>query len=179
MDFEKLWPDLEWVIDELKDGMSFFEGYVTSIAPNRIAAGVSKIDETAVRCDYHQHLWSSDVVQADQVQEYSPEEYERRFREEQIVLFCVDYEKKITGNTFNFKLVIEENDAPSSTSLEILCYGEAVLNSSSPKAAIEKVIPECCDLCELFEGDALFIGPDTIHYPRSKDDKLQEWTRIK
>ena len=126
--------------------------------------------------------WSNDTSEAEWEKEYAPSQYVEFFYTNKIVFLFFDYELETDSIVLNQRLMFEKDSA--STSLEIICYREPILGSANPKAAVETAISEFRRLKHVFDGDALFIGPDGGDLPDSyrvrvpNDGIEHEWLRI-
>jgi hypothetical protein len=177
LDFEIIWSKFDWVIDDMKDGMCFFEGYIPSIDQSCLDSKLSEIAKVSQSYNLGTSVWSDSATEAEWEKEYSIPESIDHFRKGKIVLLHFNYEKKINKAILNFKLIFEKSNE-AVTALDIICYREPILRNIDPKGAIEKSINELCLLKRLFHGDSLFIGPDNLNYPKNKDDIPKEWLKI-
>ena len=87
-----------------------------------------------------------------------------------------DYSFRTAGLLLTQKLIIEPR--LEGMTVEIICYRDAILDSEDPKHAIGTALREFLYLKELFKGRALFIGPDTLRYPKIEEVSTEEWLRI-
>lgn len=177
MNFEQIWSEFKWVIDEMKDGMCFFEGYIPSIGQEDLGKKLRKLIGASITCTFMDSVWSNDTTESDWEKEHTPSEYIEFFTSDKILILHLNYEKKTDDIVINLKLIFEKENGLLKT-LEIICYRESILGSNNPEKAVEIVINELRYLNQLFKGDSLFIGPDTLNYPKNKNENLKEWLRI-
>ncbi len=177
MNFEQIWPEFKWVIDEMKDGMCFFEGYIPTIGQEDLSKKLQKLIDASVTYTFMYSVWSNDTTESEWEKEYTLSEYIGFFSINKILLLHFNFEKKIDDIVINLKLIFEKENGILKT-LEIICYREPILGSGNPKKAVEVAINELRYLRQLFEGDSLFIGPDTLNYPKNKNEHLKEWLKI-
>ena len=175
-DFDTIWRKFDWVIDEMKNGMCFFEGYIPIVGASDLNQPLSIIKESSRSYDYSCSIWANDTSEEDWEQTYEASEYIGFFTEGRIVVLHFNYEYEVDGIMLNQKLMFDRN--PMATSLEIICYREAILESGSPKDTVATAISEFRRLKRLFQGDSLFIGPDTLDYPKSSNDYPGHWLKI-
>ena len=176
MTFEQIWLNFSWIIDEMKDGMCFFEGYIPSVETEDLQPRLSELINNSQSWSSLYSVWSNNTTKSDWERKYTISEYLEFFRAGKIILLHFDYERKTEGLSIHQKLIFEK--CGEILTLEIICYREAILESAYPKDALEKSISELRYIKKLFNGDSLFIGPDTLNYPKNKDDNPKEWLRI-
>ncbi len=167
---------IELLIDDIKDGACFFEGYIPSIDKDDLNGKLLQLMGESIRHTFIFSVWSDDSTEAEWEQEYPLSKYIDYFNTKKILILHYSYEKIIQGISFNIKLMFE--DLSESRTCEIICYSEPILESNNPPEAIKIAIGELRHLRSVFEGDSLFIGHATLNYPKTKDDDLREWLRI-
>ena len=168
MNFADIWSQFDWVIEDMKADMRFFGGYIPSISQTNLRSPFYKLISRAGVYNFTSSVWSNDTSKDDRENEYTPSQYVQLFQISRIVHLHFYYELETDNIVVNQKLMFKTSKG--TTSLKILCYREPILESGSPKEAVHAAISEFRYLKELFGGDALFIGADTL-YP-------DDWLRI-
>ncbi len=176
MNFNSIWSQFNWVIDKMKEGMCFFEGYIPGIGQDDLLFSLSELIRRTRIQSFKSSVWSNDISEAEREKEYTPSQYVELFHTNKIVLLGFYYELETDIVVINQKLMFEKTKA--ATALEIICYREPILGSNNPKEAVRSAIREFQHLNHLFKGNALFIGPDTLSYPTSSTEYPNEWLRI-
>jgi hypothetical protein len=171
--FENIWRDFEWVLNDMRDGMVFLEGYLLKIKTEDLINHLRSIDKAINPESFQNPTWANKTTEKDWNKIYSPEEYVRLFKNGDILTLHFNYKKKIESDTLEIKLMF------AGAHLEVVCYRDPILNSANPKQAIKAFIIHCEQLLSLFEGDSLFIGPDTLSYPDNAQNYPKEWIKIK
>lgn len=175
--FDEIWPWFGPVMEEMKyEGMCFFEGYIPSIAERALLSPLSELEGRAKYCNCIMSTWSNETTELDWNKVYDLAEYVDFFSSGRILRLHFDYEVRSGGTNLSQKLMFDKDDR--ATSLEIICYREPILSSPNPRQAVADAVSEICNLKRLFAGDALFLGPDTLDYPKSATDNPKEWLRI-
>ena len=85
----------------------------------------------------------------------------------------VDYLMACSGYEFAIKLIIEPD-----ANLEVIIYRENFLPRNETQERFEVTCYHLKYLHRLFHGPALFIGPDTLNYPKWPDVVPDEWQRL-
>ena len=180
MRFDEIWPRFSWVIEEMRNGMCFFEGYVPSLGGSGLLDPLSKLMERADSHTFRMSTWSNETAASDWSRQYSVGEYVEFFESGGIHTLNFDYEVLASRTPLVLKLLFnrDRSGGQSEVALEIVCYRDTLLSSPEPKQAIADAIAEFRALKFLFCGDALFLGPDTLDRPRSATDFSPEWLRI-
>lgn len=173
MEFDEIWPLFDWVLDEMRSGMGFFEGYLPTIRSDLLPPLTTLIDRSQSH-DFTTSTWSNDTTETGGNTDYSVPEFIEFFRSGDIVMLDFDY--TVQTRALELRLMFEKDD--TGTALEIICYREPILGSDNPKEAVATAISEFRYLRRLFQGDALFIGPDTLDYPESATEYPKVWLRI-
>jgi hypothetical protein len=176
LSFGDIWPQFDWVLEEMRSGMAFFEGYVTSIDHVQLLPGINELIGLASFHGFDSTVWANGTDSSVMKKDYTPDEYVRFFHEEIIVCLSFYYERKVPALELEQKLNFDLG--PPSTTMDMICFRDQFLESADPKAAVEAAIGEFRFLKQLFKGDALFIGPDTLDYPTSADNYSNAWLRI-
>lgn len=173
--FEEVWTQFQWVLAEMRGGMGFFEGYVPSVRPDGLLealSGVARLSSEAFAGSVWSNQASSAVVEGHR----SPVQWVEHFRGGGITTLHFDYVAERGGADLSLKLMLDSE--AGATSLEVVCYREGILESGDPKGAVRAAIEEFMRLREVFRGDALFIGPETLNRPRGAEDVPGEWLRV-
>jgi len=176
MKFDEIWPHFSWVIEEMRDGMGFFEGYITSIGENNLLVPLSKLIWRARSHSFTSSAWSDETTEADRERDYDAADYVAFFDSGRIAMLDFEYEFRAGNADLDQKLMFDRDEA--GTALEIICFRDAILSSPEPKQVIADAISEFRHLKHLFQGDALFLGPDTLDYPQSATDYPRAWLKI-
>ena len=108
--------------------------------------------------------------------DWSARQYVDFFRSGRITTLCLSYRLVTDHITLEQMLMFDRDDV--STTLEIICYREPILESRDPKEAIRTAIQGFRQLKSLFEGDALFVGPDNLDYPTSSTEYPAHWLKV-
>ncbi|NNE84815.1 MAG: hypothetical protein HKN28_12690 [Alphaproteobacteria bacterium] len=135
--------------------------------------------ELGERANWHSltaAIWSDETTESDWNKNYELAEYVAFFDSRKVVMLHFDYEIRVGNTNLSQRLMIEKFHRE--TALEIICYREPILSASNPKQAISDAVSEFRNLKRLFQGDALFLGPDTLNYPKSPTDYPKEWLKI-
>lgn len=167
LSFGQIWPQFEWVIEDMRDGMCFFEGYVPSVDQSRLLQSFSDVASPSPEA-FASSVWSNESTEADWAKCTTRSEFVQLFRAGSIVLLQFDYAPQVEDFDLNLRLILEPDT--TKTSLEIICYREPILESARPREAVGAGIVEFRRLRDAFHGDALLIGPDTVNYPRTAND---------
>lgn len=176
MNFNSIWPRFKWVIDELKEGMCFFEGYIPTISEDELLSPLSNLISRARNHSFKSSVWSNDTSESDWEKEYSHSQYVESFYSNKIHMLHFDYELETDAIVLSHRLIFERDDV--NTALEIICYRGPILESIDPKESVKTAICEFQFLKNLFKGNALFIGPDTLDYPSSSTEYPDLWIKI-
>lgn len=177
MDFDDIWPHFSWVLDDMRDhGMVFFEGYIPILGQRELSAPLAALVDRAVSHTFMRSTWSNEADVSLWNQDHDTATYLSFFESRQILTLHFDYEACIGRTPLVLKLMFDRDD--SRTALEIICYRDAILASSDPKQAVADAIAEFRNLKQLFRGDALLLGPDTVDVPTSATEFPQVWLRI-
>ncbi|MCO6045847.1 hypothetical protein NG895_18260 [Aeoliella sp. ICT_H6.2] len=169
---EQAWTDFAWMFDEMfNQGMCFFEGYIPAIGPESLESSLAQLTDSELDCS--NSVWGDNTTEADWHRTYSLSEYISLFSSGRIQMLHVDYRVSFSGYTFTLKLMFER-----SGNLEIIFYRENLL----PRAETHTRFVAACQyfrhLHSLFQGAALFIGPDTLNYTVWPDSVPREWQRL-
>jgi hypothetical protein len=182
MDFDLIWPRFCWVLDDMRNGMAFFEGYVPILGETDLLGPLRKLIKRAENHTFRTSIWSSEATASDWDKEYSDDDYVAFFESGRIYTLHFDYEVRV-GNTPLFLKLLFDRDKREvgkepEVALEIVCYRETILAAPDTKRAIFDAVSELCTLKQLFHGDALFLGPDTFERPASRTSYSKDWLRI-
>ena len=176
MEFDEIWPRFSYVIDEMKDGMCFFEGYVPSVGDRNLLPLLSYVFEHANSHRVGHCVWSDDATDEEMAKGCDATSCVDLFDSGRVVLMSFNYEVQAGNTQLRHRLFFEKID--SRIPLEILCDRGPILSSPDPRAAVAEAVSEFRRLKRMFKGDALFVGPDTVQYPESADDYPSCWLRI-
>ena len=176
MEFDDIWTRFSHVIDEMKDGMCFFEGYVPSVGDHNLLPPLLGVFEGA---DIHRvgHcVWADDAADQKMADGNDMASCVDQFLAGRVPLLGFDYEFHTGRTKLQHRLFFEKID--TRIPLEVLCDRGPILSSPDPRSAVADAISEFRRIKHLFQGDALFIGPDTVQYPESADDYPSCWLRV-
>lgn len=176
MDFDEIWSQFSWVLEDMRNGMAFFEGYIPTLDENDLLASLQELIDRAEGHSFRSSTWSSDTTASDWDGEYSDAQYVAFFSSGRIYTLHFDYEVKVGGTPLSLKLMFDRHGRK--VALEIVCYRDTILASPNPKRAIADAIAELRTLKQLFRGDALMLGPDTLERPASAIGYSKDWLRI-
>lgn len=175
-DFDDIWSRFEWVIQDMNEGMSLFEGYIPAITQADLLPALLDLTRRMSDFSFAASVWADDASESERIMAHTPSDCVELFRSRKIVCLHCDYEVALNNVALAFKLIFEPND--EATSLEIICYRDAILRSDDPKTAVHIAIDEFRNLNARFGGNALFIGPDTVEYPSIEPEHHGAWLRI-
>ncbi len=176
MSHDEIWMEFEWVIEELRQGMSFFEGLVPCISTDNLLETMSNLSSRVQDFSLESSVWNDETPESIYTRRHDLRTYIDYFFSRQILLLNFDYELPRNDITLNHKLIIEPIDV--GTRLEIICYREPILKSKNVREATFTAIEEFRYLRSIFEGDKLFIGPDILDYPTSDTEEHDLWLRV-
>lgn len=174
--FDDIWEEFNYIIEEMQDGMCFFEGYILDNSRSNLRKSLLKLNNLSNGMDFVYSNWANDTTEEDWNKIYSVEEYIHFFENDKITMLCPEYEIALKDITLHFKLMI--GNWGEELNIEIICYRASILDSKNPKLAVKSAIEEFCKLKEIFEGKALFVGPDTLDYPIDDKNYPKEWIKI-
>lgn len=176
VNFDDIWPQFNWVIEEMQDGMSLFEGYIPTIDQDELLDSLLEMIRRTRVHSLKSSIWSNDATDNEMKREYTPAQYVELFRANRIICLHFIYEMEADSITLEQMLMFEKDDL--GIVLEIICYREPILGSDNYREAVSEAISEFRYLKQLFGGEALFIGPDTSSYPKSNTECPEEWLKI-
>ena len=173
--FEKIWEEFSYVIEEMRDGMGFIEGFILDVAEERLDAAIHTLCSAPMNAQLSA-TWSNEPRKADWDKKYSPAEYLRLFQAGKIVTLKPQLNTVRDGIPLEMMLMIEKWD--DQIIIEIICYRETILSNTNPKIAVRAAVLEFAELRRQFGGSALFIGPDNLDYPKDADTYPPHWIKI-
>ena len=176
MDFELIWPRFAWVLDEMRNGMAFFEGYVPVLGQPDLLSPLRKLIERAESHTFRTSIWSSETTESDWAPEHGAVDYVDFFESGRIHTLHFDYEVRAGATPLSLRLLFDKDG--DKVAMEVVCYRETILAAPDPRQAVSDAISEFGLLKRLFHGDALFFGPDTLDLPQSAEVYSREWLRI-
>ena len=169
---EQAWTDSDWIIEDMFDnGMCFFEGYVPAVDLESLNSTLPKLTDTPIDCQYS--TWSNDTDESDWNRTYALSDYVTFFRNGRIVLLHADYTATVAGFDFTLKLMFEPD-----ANLEIIFYRDNLLPRTETRARFTAACHYLRHLHGAFNGEALFLGPDTLNYPVWPNVVPKEWQRL-
>lgn len=169
---EQAWTDSAWMIDDMfNHGMCFFECYIPAIALESLESSLNELTDSGLDCS--NSVWGEDTAEADWHRTYSLVEYVSFFRSGRIHLLHADYNVNFAGYTFTLKLMFEREG-----NLEIIFYRENLLPRAETHARFVAACQYFRRLHSLFQGAALFIGPDGLDYPDWPHSAPPQWFRL-
>ncbi len=174
--FDDIWQEFSYIIEEMQDGMCFFEGYILDNSQSNFRDSLLKLSNLSKGMSFDYSSWANDTTEEDWNKIYSIEEYIHFFDNGKITTLCPEYQMVLKDITLHFKLLID--NWRERLNIEIICYRAPILDSTNPKLAVKTAIEEFWKLKELFEGKALFVGPDTLDYPINDKIYPEEWIKI-
>lgn len=175
-EFSDIWNDFEYVVEDMRNGMCFFEGYIMNVSEKRIEDGIKSLCCAPFNATLQLSTWSNESTEEEWQKSYTTEEYLEFYRVDKIVSLQPEYLTRQNGFELHLKLMIEKWE--NFTVAEIICYRETILESAAPKRAINAAIIEFVRLKKLFGGSSLFIGPDTLNYPEDDETYPKEWIKV-
>ncbi len=175
-DFKNIWKNFEYVIDEMRTGMGFFEGFILNVSEEKIEAGIRSLCSSPFNAKLELSTWSNESTKEEWEKSYKTEQYLEFYRVDKIITLQPEYLTYQNGFELHLKLMIQKWEA--FTVAEIICYRDPILDSIDPKRAVNAAINEFIRLKDLFEGSSLFIGPDTLNYPENDETYPEEWIKI-
>jgi hypothetical protein len=175
-EFKNIWNKFEHVIDEMRTGMGFFEGFILNVSEEKIEAGIRSLCSAPFNAKLELSTWSNESTKEEWGKSYKTEEYLEFYRRKKIITLQPEYLTYQNDFELHLKLMIEKWEA--FTVVEIICYRDQILDSIDPKRAVKAAINEFIRLKNLFEGTSLFIGPDTLNYPENDETYPEEWIKI-
>lgn len=175
-DFEDIWKRFGYIIDEMRAGMAFFEGFILNVSEKKIEAGIQSLCSSPFNATLELSTWSNESTKEEWEKSYKTKEYLDLYRADKIITLQPEYLTCQNGLELHFKLMIEKWE--EFTVAEIICYRDPILDSIDPKRAVKTAINEFIRLRDLFEGSSLFIGPDTLNYPEDDETYPEEWIKI-
>ena len=175
-DFEIIWEKFEYIIEEMLDGLAFFEGYLLNLSPEKLDSAILSLSSHPLNATFDFSIWSNESTKEEWEKSYTPEEYIEFFKSQKIILLQTEYLTFQNEFELHLKLIIEE--WKDNLIAEIICYRTPILSSHNPKYAIKAAITEFIRLKDLFGGGSLFIGPDTLKYPENNETYPSEWIKI-
>ena len=97
--------------------------------------------------------------------------------EEDILSMTIhSHQKEGDERCYTYRLMSEKTDA--GFSVEIICDCEPILASVDRHGSMVEAITEFYEIFSLLKGDALFLGPDNLDYPKSVNDFPPIWKKI-
>lgn len=169
---EQAWTEFTWTIDDMfNHGMCFFEGYIPAIALGSLESFLAQLTHSKLDCSHS--VWGENTSEADWHRTYSLAEYVSFFHSGRIYMLHVDYRVNFCGYMFNLKLIFEREG-----NLEIIFYRENLLPRTETHARFVAACQYFRHLCSLFQGAALFIGPDGLGYPDWPHSAPPQWLRL-
>jgi hypothetical protein len=165
-----------WVLQDMREGGCFFEGYIPTIGVEDLWSALSNVLSNADHYTFQGSVWAEDTTKADWEKSWSPHQYVEFFHSGRIIVLCLSYGPVADNIALEQMLMFDKDER--STTLEIICYREPILEYPNPKEAVRTAIHGFRRLKSLFEGDALFIGPDNLDYPKSSAEYPSHWLRI-
>jgi hypothetical protein len=174
--FETVWEKFSYVLEEMRNGMAFFEGFILNVSLDTIDSGIKSLCSPPYNATLNLSTWSNDSSKEDWARNYSVEKYVELYKTGKIITLQPEYLTHRNGHLIHLKLMVEEWE--DKAIIEIMCYRDLILNSPTPKLAVHAAILEFIRIKELFLGSTLFIGPDTLNYPESDNYYPKEWIKI-
>jgi len=175
-EFENIWKNFEYIIQEMRNGMAFFEGLILNVSQEKLEAGVRSLCNPPYNAKLGLSTWSNETTREEWEKIYQTDQYLEFYRLGKIITLQPEYITQKNGFELHLKLMIEEWE--DMVVAEIICYRGAILESSDPKRAVNAAIDEFIWLKELFRGSSLFVGPDNLNYPTNDENYPEEWIRI-
>lgn len=172
--FGRIWDRFSWIIDESRRTF-MFEGYVLNISLDNLAQNLLLLDSHTIPNALKNSTWADGTSELDWNKEYSFGEYMDFFKIGKLVSLLFTYERQFGKNKLQFLLILSKYPC---TWLEIVCYLEPILDSADSKETVREAISHFQELKDLFDGETLFVGPETASPPISKDNYPKEWMRI-
>ncbi len=176
LSFEDIWKNFEYVIEDMNEGMAFFEGYIIDVSMNGIKSGLQCLLPDPTKITYEFSIWSDDSTKEDWNKTNNSEQYFDFFKSGKIVVLQTEYLTTQNGFELHLKLMIESWD--DGGTIEIICYRDPILESASPKLAVKAALSEFMRLKKLFNGGPLFLGPDTLDYPKNGEIYPDFWIKL-
>ncbi len=174
--FEKVWEKFNYIIEEMQDGVCFFEGYILNVSMKKLEEGIKSLCTTPFNAMLDYSVWSDESTKEEWAKSYKPEQYLDLFKANKIICLQPEYLTIQHEYKLHIKLMIDTID--DKTTIEIICYRDPILDSKDPKQAIDAAIMEFIRLKKLFGGSSLFIGPDTLSYPEDDQTYPDEWIKV-
>ncbi|MEP3234044.1 MAG: hypothetical protein ABJO30_14560 [Hyphomicrobiales bacterium] len=175
--FELFWQEFDYIIDEISNhGMCFFVGYLPSISNDNMDAGLRALTDAPLKADLRNSVWSDSSVEQERRRSYSAEEYLELFKSGKITMLNAEYRPTQCGLQLHLKLMIDKRD--DKLDLENISYREPILSCDEPKRGVKTAATEFVRLKKLFDGEVLFVGPDTLNYPDDTGTHPKEWIKI-
>ena len=128
--FEKIWEEFSYVIEEMRDGMGFFEGFILDVAEERFDAAIHTLCSTPLNAQLSA-TWSNETTKADRAKKYNTTEYLQLFHAGKVVTLKPQLNTVRDGIPLEMMLMIEKWD--DQMIIEIICYRENYLIKRKPK----------------------------------------------
>ena len=175
-EFRDIWNDFEYIIEDMRTGMAFFEGFILNVSEKKLEQGIKSLCSPPFNANLELSTWSNESTKEEWEKSYKTEEYIEFYQVDKIVMLQPEYLTRQNDFEVHLKLMIEKWEA--CTIAEIICYRDPILESDDPKRAVNAAIIEFVRLKKLFGGSSLFIGPDTLNYPEDDETYPKEWIKI-
>ena len=98
MNFDEIWPRFGDVVEDMRQGMAFFEGYIPRVAKCNLFSPLLELSERANTHSLECSIWSDESTESDWNKDYEMSEYVAFFGSGKIVTLHFDYEI-LTGST--------------------------------------------------------------------------------
>ena len=168
------WSESQWILDDMFDsGMCFFEGYIPVVDLTGLESRLSQLTDKPSSIDFSHSVWSESTSETDWNRTYPLKDYVRFFQTGRISMLHADYIAVCAGYSFTFKLIFERE-----ANLEVICYRDNLLPRNETQDRFKAACHHLKDLHILFDGKALFLGPDTLNYPVWPNLVPDEWQRL-
>src|SRR3546814_12495449 len=110
MDFDEIWPRFSWVLEDMRNGIAFFEGYVPVLGEGDLLGPLQAIIERAESHSFRTSTWSSDTTPSDWEGEYSDSEYVSFFGPGRIYTLNFDYAGQVGETPLRLQLMFRSEE---------------------------------------------------------------------
>ncbi len=174
--FESIWKDFSYILDEMKDGVCYFEGYIPNISIQDFKIKLLTLTEEPSKLDFSSTVWSDDSSDSEINKQHEIDDLISLFKNQKIVSLAVNYDKQFANDKLSFRLLFDYWN--NRYDLEIICYRENVLQSNNPKEAIYQAVLHFQKLKILFNGPAFFLAETINESPENIEEYPDYWIRI-
>lgn len=175
MNIDDIVPRFEWVLDEMRQGMGFIKASVPGVGHGELEERLPLVSKPTGR-EFVASMWSDACSGADRESCVSLSDHVAAFQAGHMDSLAFDYTASAARTDLGMRILFDGDlrDWP----VEILCYRDAILGSSSPRDSLGEAIQEFRRVYSVLGGTALFIGPNSPQAPCCESECEDGWMRI-